>query len=120
MILFVKPFNMPGQTCHFVSVLVYGTRNYDLLFSEFQKKYPGIKVNIATGSATEIVQRLMAERRANKYLRDLYFGAVTVAYKVLYKGKVLSPIAPTLILPEVVDRSKWWGGSAPGRTKPTH
>ena len=91
-------------------VFIYGTRNYDLLFSEFQKKYPGIKVHIATGSATEIVQRLMAERRANKYLRDLYFGAVTVAYKVLYKGKVLSPITPTLILPEVVDRSKWWGG----------
>jgi len=91
-------------------VSIYATRNYDLLFSEFQKKYPRIKVKIATAGAREMVLRLMAERRANKYLRDLYFGAVTVFYTVLYKGKVLSPITPTLILPEVVDQSKWWGG----------
>jgi ABC-type Fe3+ transport system substrate-binding protein len=29
---------------------------------------------------------------------------------LLYKAKALDPIKPTLMLPEVLDESKWWGG----------
>ena len=28
----------------------------------------------------------------------------------LYKAKALDPIKPPLLLPEVIDESKWWGG----------
>jgi ABC-type Fe3+ transport system substrate-binding protein len=28
----------------------------------------------------------------------------------LYKAKALDPVKPTLMLPEVLDESKWWGG----------
>ena len=51
----------------------------------------------------------MAERRAGKYIADVYSGGTNGNYNTLYKGKVLDPIKPALILPEVVDLSKWYG-----------
>ncbi len=35
---------------------------------------------------------------------------MTTGYNVFYKAKVLDPIPPQLILPEVTDASKWWRG----------
>jgi iron(III) transport system substrate-binding protein len=48
------------------------------------------------------------ERRADKFLTDLYLSGHGTGYNVLYKGKAVDPIAPTLVLPEVTDTSKWW------------
>ncbi|MBM4298858.1 MAG: hypothetical protein FJ143_14075 [Deltaproteobacteria bacterium] len=52
----------------------------------------------------------MAERRAGKFLVDVYSAGPGGAYNVLYKAKALDPIKPVLTLPEVVDESKWFGG----------
>jgi iron(III) transport system substrate-binding protein len=52
----------------------------------------------------------MAERRAEKYLADLYVNGMTTGYNVFYKAKALDPIPPLLVLPEVTDTSKWWQG----------
>ena len=52
----------------------------------------------------------MAERRAEKYLADLYVNGMTTGYNVFYKAKALDPIPPQLVLPEVTDASKWWRG----------
>jgi iron(III) transport system substrate-binding protein len=52
----------------------------------------------------------MSERRADKNLADLYLNGMTTGYNVFYKAKVLDPIPPQLILPEVTDASKWWRG----------
>jgi ABC-type Fe3+ transport system substrate-binding protein len=57
----------------------------------------------------EISQRLMAERRAGKYLADLYMSGPELAYE-FYRRKILDPVRPLLILPEVLDESKWWSG----------
>lgn len=78
-------------------------------FREFLKKYPEIKVSIAMATGTDAEQRLMAERRAGKYLMDLFATGSTTAYR-LYHAKALDPIRPALILPDVVDESKWWQG----------
>ena len=45
----------------------------------------------------------MAERRADKYLGDLYVNGMTTGYNVFYKAKALDPIPPVLVLPEVTD-----------------
>ena len=76
----------------------------------FQKAYPKIKVNYITGAGTDITQRIVAERRAGKYLLDVYNGGGVSLYQALYLGKMLDPIKPALILPEVLDTSKWWEG----------
>ena len=76
----------------------------------FQKAYPKIKVTSVTGSGTQLAPRIVAERRGEKYLADVYSGGGTSIYQNLYLGKMLDPIKPALILPEVVDPTKWWEG----------
>jgi hypothetical protein len=76
----------------------------------FQKAYPKIKVTSITGAGTDLTARITAERRAGKYLLDVYNGGGNSLYQVLYVGKMLDPIKPALILPEVLDASKWWEG----------
>ncbi len=76
----------------------------------FQKAYPRIKVTSVKGRGSQLVLRVMAERRAEKYLADVYTGGKSSVYSVLYRRKALDPIKSHLILPEVIDQSKWWGG----------
>jgi ABC-type Fe3+ transport system substrate-binding protein len=52
----------------------------------------------------------MAERRAGKQLADLHGGGANGAFSVLYKAKVLASLKSAMILPEVIDESKWHGG----------
>jgi iron(III) transport system substrate-binding protein len=74
----------------------------------FERAYPKIKVNQLRGRGNDLGPRIIAERRAAKYLVDLFAGGKGTAYTTLYMGKVLEPIKPLLILPEVLDESKWW------------
>jgi len=83
---------------------------YDLVFAEFQKKYPEIKVVATAGRVSQQVSRIMSERRAGKYLWDLFINGASTGYNVVYQGKILDPLKPAFILPEVTDESKWWLG----------
>jgi iron(III) transport system substrate-binding protein len=76
----------------------------------FQKKYPEINVTTVTGRGSQLAQRIMAERRAGKFLVDAYIGGSTTPYEVLYRAKILDPFRDALILPEILDESKWWQG----------
>jgi len=76
----------------------------------FQKKYPEIGVTTVTGRGNQLGPRIMAERRAGKFLVDAYIGGPTTAYNVFYRAKILDPVRSALILPEALDESKWWEG----------
>jgi iron(III) transport system substrate-binding protein len=91
-------------------LVLYGSADYEKLFAEFYKKYPEIKVVGVYGRGADVAKRFMAERRAEKYLADLYLNGMTTGYNVFYKAKALDPIPPVLMLPEVTDTSKWWQG----------
>ena len=89
-------------------VVLFCSDDYDILFREFQKKYPEIKVEaVTTANVPGVWQRVMSERRAEKYLMDVYLGGATTGY-ALYNAKALDPIKPALVLPEILDASKWW------------
>lgn len=75
----------------------------------FQKKFPRIKVSVVTARGGEHVSRVMAERRAGKFLADIGNLGNTSPY-TLYQSKSLDPITSAFILPEVKDESKWWQG----------
>jgi iron(III) transport system substrate-binding protein len=78
----------------------------------FNRDYPFIKVVTISGKVGELMPRIIAERRAGKYLADLYSGGLGGrAFFDFYRAGVLDPIKPALILPEVVDESKWVNGS---------
>ena len=89
---------------------LYGSPEFEGLFGELNKKYPEIKITGVFNRGADAARRLMSERRADKYLADLYLNGMTTGYNVFYKAKVLDPIPPQLILPEVTDASKWWRG----------
>lgn len=92
-------------------ISIYGSSGYEKVFAGFQKRYPEIKVNAVTGlRGSEYGQRVMTERRAGKYLVDLFIDGVVTPNQVFLKADILDPIRPLLVLPEVVDESKWWGG----------
>jgi iron(III) transport system substrate-binding protein len=91
-------------------LVLYGSDDYEKLFAEFNKKFPEIKIVGVFGRGADVAKRFMAERRAEKYLADLYVNGQTTGYNVFYKAKALDPIPPLLVLPEVTDTSKWWQG----------
>ncbi|MGH7772594.1 MAG: ABC transporter substrate-binding protein [Candidatus Binatia bacterium] len=92
------------------NVVIYTFPGQEHLFQEFQKKFSEIKLVEVTVRGSERVTRIVAERRAGKYLADLLIGGVGSAYAGLFKSGLLDPIKPALILPEVLDESKWWEG----------
>jgi len=76
----------------------------------FQKAFPKIKITSITGAGTDLTARIAAERRAGKYLVDVYNGGGNSLFQILYLGKMLDPIKPALLLAEVADPQKWWEG----------
>jgi hypothetical protein len=90
--------------------LLQGEGELSAVAQLFQKKYPEINVVTTPGRGNTLAPRIMAERRAGKYLVDAYISGVTTAYDVFYRAKILDSVRDALILPEVVDESKWWLG----------
>jgi iron(III) transport system substrate-binding protein len=76
----------------------------------FERAYPKIKVSQLRGRGNDLGPRIIAERRGGKYIADLFAGGKGTAYATLYGGKILEPIKPLLLLPEVLDETKWWRG----------
>jgi ABC-type Fe3+ transport system substrate-binding protein len=76
----------------------------------FERAYPKIKVSQLRGRGNDLGPRLLAERRADKRIADLFAGGKGTAFSTLYVGKLLEPIKPILLLPEVLDESRWWRG----------
>src|SRR5688572_15292451 len=92
-------------------VSIYMTQAFEPVFREaFQKKYPRIKVTTVTGRGFELSQRIMNERRADKYIADLYISGNITPLTVFHRAKILEPIKPLLLLPEVLDTSGWFEG----------
>lgn len=89
-------------------VSFYTLGNYGYV-GEFQKRYPKIKVKVVPGRGSELLSRIMTERRAGKYLVDVARIGNTSPF-ALYKAKALQPMSAALILPEVRDESRWWQG----------
>jgi len=93
-------------------VVVYGIPGVDLvkLFKEhFEVTFPGIKVeSVPDRDATE---RIVAERRAGKFIPDVYLGAASSnEFSSLRAQGIFQPLRPFLILPEVLDESRWFEG----------
>jgi ABC-type Fe3+ transport system substrate-binding protein len=99
----VKAAEQEGQ------VNVYAI-SQDAEWRAFQQRFPKIKVVLVHGSASQTLQRIMAERRAGKFVADIVrLGGGTSTS--LYRAKALDPLAPALILPEVKDLTKWFEGT---------
>jgi ABC-type Fe3+ transport system substrate-binding protein len=83
-------------------------KQYQDALGGFQEAYPKIKLNYVPGSGTNNSQRLLSERRAEKYLADVFVGGSGTLILVLFKAGVLDALSPTLALPENHDPSLWF------------
>jgi iron(III) transport system substrate-binding protein len=81
------------------------------IIASFVKEHPNINPVTVSGRVGDLMPRIVAERRAGKHLADLYSGGLGGrSFFDFHKAGVLDPIKPLLILPEVVDTSKWLNG----------
>ena len=85
------------------------SRQYRPIIDAFQKKF-GVKAEISTGSATDTVNRVLAERKAGRHTMDVALISVRENNQRLVPSESLVPFASSLIHPEVQDTSKWYGG----------
>ena len=92
-----------------VTVYVHSTYAPVLMSSAFEKAFPGIKLSVVSGVENDLERRFSAERRAGKYLADVFMVGVLRSYDFMQAG-YLDPIKPVLLLPEVLDVSRWWQG----------
>lgn len=92
-----------------VTVYVHSTYVPVLGSGAFEKTFPGIKLTVVSGVENDLERRFSAERRAGKNLADVFMVGVLRSYDFM-QAKYLDPIKPVLMLPEVVDETKWWQG----------
>ncbi|MBM4260034.1 MAG: hypothetical protein FJ145_01175 [Deltaproteobacteria bacterium] len=95
-------------------VSVYATDSIghaQIIWGAFQKRYPKIKlVGTSVGRGSDLFPKLFTERRAGKFLADVFLAGPTAVHLNLYPAKVLDPMPPALVHPNVTDLSKWWQG----------
>ena len=81
------------------------------IIAAFNKEFPFIKAVTVSGRVGDLMPRIVAERRAGKFLADIYSGGLGGrSFYDFHKAGVLDPLRPVLLLPEVVDGSKWLNG----------
>ena len=77
--------------------------------AKFKERF-GIAVEHVAGRSSEIAARLRSERQAGVYTVDVFMGGIQTVATILYREKMLDPIKPAILLPEVADPAKWKRG----------
>jgi iron(III) transport system substrate-binding protein len=90
-----------------VNIYMY---RYGRVLDVFRSDYPEMQPYLMTGTGAQITTKILSERRAGRYLADVV-GLGSSNYRILHqKAKMLDPIQPALMLPEVLEASRWYGG----------
>ncbi len=75
----------------------------------FKERF-GVEMEYLGGTGGGAASRLRIERRAGLYTADVALAAIQTLATVFYAEKMLDPIKPLLVMPDVVDGSKWKRG----------
>ena len=91
------------------TVRVYGPPGTEYIgaIEEFKSVYPKIKMVYVVGTGGQHANRLGAERRAGKFIADIFINGSGTGGILATKG-YFEPLAPMLILPENADPSLWF------------
>jgi iron(III) transport system substrate-binding protein len=80
----------------------------DFIVREWSKAFPEISISYQMVSGTRFVPAVVTERRAGKFLWDVWHSGPPSGLEAFRAG-LLDPLLPELILPEVKDPSVWGG-----------
>lgn len=84
----------------------------DIFIETFRKKF-GLELEMTVARGTQLSAKLVTERNAGLYLADVYMGGQSDIVGSLFPNKILDPIEPGLILPEIKDPNLWLRGIVP-------
>jgi len=76
----------------------------------FEEDYPEIKVDYTGLNSRDFYPRMRRERTLGQYLWDIRIGGADSLAFDAKNERLLDPVRPLLILPEVVDGKAWLGG----------
>ncbi len=79
------------------------------IIPKFKERY-GIGVEFLAGRSSEITARVKTERGSGIYSVDVYLAGPDTTAVTLYADKMIDPLRPLLVMPEVVDGAKWKQG----------
>ena len=77
---------------------------------KFTARY-GIPVEFMAGRSSEITGRVKTERTAGIYSVDVFLAGPDTTVTALYGDKLIDPLKPLLVMPEVADGAKWKRGN---------
>src|SRR5690348_8099667 len=75
----------------------------------FKARY-GITVEYLGGRSSDMAARLRTERASGVYTLDVALSGTLTMASIFYSEKMLDPLRPALIDPQVTDGSKWKSG----------
>jgi ABC-type Fe3+ transport system substrate-binding protein len=93
-------------------VSVAGSRSPDVrrvMIERWKQDFPGIDLQYTTGSSTQWMPKMMAEREAGKFLWDIFATGPTGGLSLSH-ANALAPLLPLLIRPDVKASDLWEGG----------
>jgi iron(III) transport system substrate-binding protein len=70
----------------------------------------GIELQYIGGPASAWFAKLQAERASGVYTQDVTLAGIQTMAQIYYREKLLDPIRPLLIAPDVLDKTKWKRG----------
>jgi len=79
------------------------------IIPKFTARY-GIPLEFIAGSSSQLAGRIQTERSSGIYAVDVFMSGADTTINVLHPQKMIDPLKPLLILPEVTDGAKWKRG----------
>jgi len=76
------------------------------IIPKFKERY-GIPIEFIAGRSSEISARIKTERGSGIYSVDVYLSGPDTTATTLYGEKMIDPVKPLLIMPEVAEATKW-------------
>jgi iron(III) transport system substrate-binding protein len=95
------------------SIVVIGPAHQELrkvLPAAFKQRF-GVDLEYLGGPAGIAAARLRSERASGIYSADVALGADGTIETIFYPEQMLAPLKPLLVMPEVIDPTKWKRGS---------
>ena len=75
----------------------------------FPKRFPGIELDLTNARGPSNANKIAAEHAAGVRYFDLLISGTATPFSLLNAG-ILEPVEPLLLLPEVKDSKRWFGG----------
>jgi iron(III) transport system substrate-binding protein len=83
---------------------------YRQAMSRFEQAYPDVKLEYVGVSGRDFAPKVLAERRADQFLWDVHLGGPGTPINFLKPEGAFDSLKAAMILPDVLDDSKWFGG----------